>query len=123
MQTVPMNERHRRASTPTRRQFNSLLLGSLSLAWAAVAVPWRANAGHPEAGEKATPALVTDFEDNALLLSQIRYVPVSVQEGKQCGSCALLVQRDGDYGRCGLFQRGQVPVVAYCASWIQKPGA
>jgi hypothetical protein len=65
---------------------------------------------------------VTDFEANALLLSQIRYVAVPGQAGKQCGNCALLIQRDGDHGRYGLFQRGQVPVAAYCTSWVQKPG-
>lgn len=33
---------------------------------------------------------------------------------------ALLVHRDGDSGKCGLFQKGQVPVVADCTSWIKK---
>lgn len=123
MQTDPNDEMRGRGASPTRRQFNGLFLGGLSIALAALALPWRARADHHESDAKATPELVTDFEANALLLSQIKYVAVSALPGKQCGNCALLLQRDGEYGRCGLFQQGQVPVAAHCSSWIQKPGA
>lgn len=107
---------------PTRRQFARMTLGVLSIAVSGVALPRQARADHHAAGEQGTPELVTDFEANKLLLSQTKYVAISVQDGKQCANCVLLLQREGDYGRCGLFQQGQVPVTAYCTSWIKKPG-
>lgn len=41
-------------------------------------------------------------------------------ETSEGANCALLVHRDGDSGKCGLFQKGRVPVVADCTSWIEK---
>ena len=34
----------------------------------------------------------------------------------------VVVERDGEYGKCGLFQQGKVPVTAWCTSWIKKAG-
>ncbi len=118
-----MNQKNNpESSNTTRRQFARMTLGVLSIAVSGVALPRPARADHHAAGEQGTPELVTDFETNKLLLSQTQYVAISVQDGKQCANCVLLLQREGDYGRCGLFQQGQVPVTAYCTSWIKKPG-
>jgi hypothetical protein len=108
----------------SRRSFTKAGLGIAGLAIGSKLMPLPASASHHEAGEEATsPELVTDIESNASLLAAVKYVGVSELEGKQCANCALLIQRDGEYGKCGLFQQGQVPVTAWCTSWIQKAGA
>lgn len=107
----------------SRREFTKVGLGIAGLTVGGQLVPRRAMAGHHEPGEQAAaPELVTDFESNATLLGQVKYVAVSEIEGKQCANCALLIQRDGEVGKCGLFQQGQVPVAAWCTSWIKKAG-
>ncbi len=116
----------------TRRELTRGALGAAGLALVAGVMPRRTRADDhsmPDAtqdqkhGEQAkTPELVSDFPENELLLSQVKYVAVSELEGKQCGNCALLIGRDGDYGRCGLFQKGQVHVTGWCTSYIYKPG-
>lgn len=107
----------------SRRNFTKAGLGIAGLVVGSKLGPLPASAGHHEAGEQTTaPELVTDVESNSMLLSQVKYVAVSELEGKQCANCVLLIQRDGEYGKCGLFQQGKVPVTAWCTSWIQKPG-
>lgn len=108
----------------TRRRFARTALGAAAaIALGRTLDAPAALAAHHEAAEGGeAPKLVNDFPENELLLSQVKYVAVSEIEGKQCANCALLVQRDGEYGKCGLFQKGQVPVEAYCTSWIKKPG-
>lgn len=133
----------------TRRELTRGALGAARLALVAGVMPRRARADDhstpdtmPEAppnampdegrdqkrdqkhGEEAeTARLVSDYPENELLLSQVKYVAVSELENKQCGNCALLIGRDGDYGRCGLFQKGQVHVTGWCTSYIYKPGS
>ena len=108
----------------SRRTFTKAGLGIAGLVIGSKLLPFDARADHHETGEQtATPELVTDIASNAMLLSQVKYLAVSEIEGKQCGSCALLIQRDGDYGRCGLFQQGVVPVAAWCTSYIEKAGS
>jgi hypothetical protein len=125
------NENPKSPRELTRRDFVWLAAGALGASVALPLIPEKATAAHHEEGEgeapeaakvAEAPELVTDVESNALLLSQVKYVPVSEIEGKQCANCVLLIQRDGDYGRCGLFQKGAVPVTAWCTSWIQKAG-
>ena len=107
----------------TRRNFTKAGLGIAGLAFGSRLMPLPASAAHHETGEhSATPDLVTDIESNATLLAQVKYVPVSELEGQQCANCVLLVERDGEYGKCGLFQQGKVPVTAWCTSWIKKAG-
>jgi len=107
----------------SRRAFTKAGLGVAGLALGSKLMPLTAKAGHHEEGEKSSaPELVTDIEGNATLLAQVKYVAVSELEGKQCANCALLIQRDGEYGKCGLFQQGKVPVTAWCTSWIKKAG-
>ncbi|MFK7899102.1 MAG: high-potential iron-sulfur protein [Myxococcota bacterium] len=86
-------------------------------------MPTTSRAGHHEEGESVSATkLVSDFPENVALLGAVKYVPISVIEGKNCSNCQLLLQNDGVSGRCGLFQKGNVPVTAYCTSWIQKAG-
>ena len=107
----------------SRRAFTRAGLGVAGLAMGSQLMPRRARAGHHEEGEQvAAPELVTDYDTNATLLAQVKYVAVSEIEGKQCGNCALLIQREGEVGKCGLFQQGKVPVTAWCTSWIKKAG-
>lgn len=107
----------------SRRNFTKVGLGIVGVAVGSKLIPGNASAGHHEEGEPAgPPELVTDIESNATLLAQVKYVAVSELEGKQCGNCALLIQRDGEVGKCGLFQQGKVPVTAWCTSWIKKAG-
>ena len=107
----------------TRRTFTKAGLGIAGLVVGSNLMPLRASADHHESGEEAAaPELVTDIASNATLLGQVKYVAVSELEGKQCANCALLLQRDGEYGKCGLFQQGKVPVTAWCSSWIKKAG-
>lgn len=107
----------------SRRDFTKLGLGCAAAVVGGSVLPGIAAAGHHEAGEGdgATP-LVTDVPENAGLLTAVKYVAVSEVEGKNCANCQLLLLRDGDVGRCGLFQKGKVPVAAYCTSWIKKAG-
>lgn len=108
----------------SRRTFTKAGFGIAGLVIGSKLLPLGARADHHETGEQAaTPELVTDIAGNEMLLSQVKYLAVSEVEGQQCGSCALLIQREGDYGRCGLFQQGQVPVAAWCTSYIKKPGS
>lgn len=107
----------------SRRNFTKAGLGIVGVALGSKLMPRSASAGHHEADEQATPPeLVTDVASNATLLAQVKYVAVSELEGKQCANCALLIQRDGEVGKCGLFQQGKVPVTAWCSSWIKKAG-
>ncbi len=115
-----INNTDRRIS---RRDFAKAGLGAAALAVGGGLLAKTSAAGHHEAGEASTtPELVSDIAGNASLITAVKYVPVSTVEGKNCANCQLLLQRDGDYGRCGLFQKGMVPVAAYCTSWIQKAG-
>lgn len=108
----------------SRRTFTKAGLGIVGLVVGSKLLPLSARADHHETGEQtSTPELVTEIASNAMLLSQVKYVALSEIEGKQCGSCALLIEREGDYGRCGLFQQGQVPVAAWCTSYIEKAGS
>lgn len=115
-----------RESKITRRGFTRGALGAAGCVIGLGLLPNGAAADHHAAGESeeaAPPTLVSEVPGNELLLSQVRYVAVSELEGKQCSNCALLVARNGDYGRCGLFQKGQVHATGWCTSWILKPGA
>lgn len=107
----------------SRRHFTKLGLGAAAAVFGGSVLSGTAAAGHHEEGEGdgASP-LVTDVPDNASLLAAVQYVAVSEIDGKNCANCQLLLQRDGDVGRCGLFQKGKVPVAAYCTSWIKKAG-
>ncbi|MHA7837303.1 MAG: high-potential iron-sulfur protein [bacterium] len=108
----------------SRRAFAKAGLGAAALVIGAGLWPRTSGAGHHEAGEgESEPTLVTDVPENAGLLTAVQYVAVSEIEGKNCGNCQLLLEREGEVGRCGLFQKGKVPVSAYCTSWIQKAGA
>lgn len=107
----------------SRRDFAKAGLGAAALMVGGAILPKTGAAGHHEAGEAAeAPEQVSDFPENAGLIGAVKYVPVSAVEGKNCSNCQLLIQREGEYGRCGLFQKGNVPVAAYCTSWIQKAG-
>ena len=106
----------------TRRNFTWMALGALGVAAAPAALTTTARAEHHESEETKPPTVVDEIEANAMLLSQVKYVSVSELEGKQCANCALLLESNGEYGRCGLFQQGKVPVTAWCSSWIKKPG-
>ena len=103
----------------TRRDFNRLALSTVGAAVAASASALEASAAHHEE-EVAAPKTVTEVDSNALLLSQVQYVPVSEKPDQRCANCALLIAREGDYGKCGLFMEGQVPVTAWCTSWVQR---
>lgn len=108
----------------SRRDFAKAGLGAAALIVGGTSLPRPSAAGHHEEGEAAsTPKLVSDFPENASLIGAVSYVAVSEIEGKNCSNCQLLLQNDGKSGRCGLFQKGNVPVTAYCTSWIQKAGA
>jgi hypothetical protein len=120
--TVSKTETKAATRVIKRRDFTRFAVGALGVALAPAALSSTARAGHHEGAEDRAPTLVTDVESNTLLLSQVKYVPVSELDGKRCGNCALLLEREGEYGRCGLFQQGKVPVSAWCTSWIQKPG-
>ena len=112
-----------RADRPiTRRRFHRMAFGALCAAAAPATLTRPAVAGHHETASEDAPEWVTDIASNELLLSQVKYVAVSETEGKQCGNCALFLERQGNHGRCGLFQKGRVPETAWCTSWIQKPG-
>ena len=107
----------------SRRHFTKLGLGAAAAVLGGTVLPRTAAAGHHEGGDgDGAPPLVTDVPENASLLTAVQYVAVSEIEGKNCANCQLLLQRDGDVGRCGLFQKGKVPVAAYCTSWIKKAG-
>ena len=108
----------------SRRDFAKVGLGAAAAVVGAGLLPKASLAGHHEAGEGgAEPVLVTDVSENAGLLGAVKYVAVSETDGKNCGNCQLLLERNGDVGRCGLFQKGKVPVAAHCTSWIKKSGA
>ena len=111
----PSNEK-----TFSRRDFHRLALGAIGASVATAAPVFDALADHHEAAEGTTPELVTDVESNALLLGQVKYVNVSATEGQQCGNCALLIAREGEHGKCGLFVQGKVPATGWCTSWVQK---
>lgn len=108
----------------SRRAFAKAGLGAAAAVMGAGLMPRISRADdHEAAKESNAPVLVTDVAENAGLLGAIKYVAVSETEGKNCGNCQLLIERDGEVGRCGLFQKGKVSVAAHCTSWIQKAGA
>ncbi len=107
----------------SRRDFGRVTLGVAGAALGAPLIARTAGAGHHETQAEGAPELVTDVASNATLLGQVKYVAVSEKEGQHCANCALLLQNNGDYGKCGLFQQGQVHTTGWCTSWIQKPGA
>lgn len=117
---MSQDETDRRLS---RREFTRAGLAVAASVAGTALLPSTAAAGHHEANEAANePQQVTDIAANAALLTAVKYDAVSEIDGKNCENCQLLLQRDSDVGRCGLFQKGVVPVSAYCTSWIQKAG-
>lgn len=107
-------------NTISRRDFHRLALGAVGATVATATPVFDALADHHEAAEGAAPELVTDVESNSLLLGQVKYVNASATEGQQCGNCALLIAREGEYGKCGLFVQGKVSAGGWCTSWVQK---
>ena len=106
----------------SRRDFGRASVGLVGVALGTQLLPASAFGAHHEGGEGREPELVSDVAGNQLLLSQVKFVAASEIDGKNCGNCALLLQREGEYGKCGLFAQGQVPVGGWCTSWILKPG-
>jgi High potential iron-sulfur protein len=96
----------------TRRELGRVGIGlALAVCGASIGV-------RPVRAEDA--ALVDELPENAALIKAISYVNQSAVAGANCGNCALYLGGAAPKGRCGLFQRGVVPVTGHCVSWIKK---
>ena len=75
---------------------------------------------HLARGSEADRRLVTDFPEQAAMISALRYVGRSEDPVRHCASCQFFTLRvDGKLGNCMFFAQGLVEAGGHCDYWVE----
>lgn len=119
------------SNTTSRRQFLKILGASAFAAPAILKTELASAQAQPSVPVAATDpmAIALGYSEDATKVDTTKYPKRAGVEGAKqfCSNCVLLVQsgikipgKDGEWGKCGLFQSGLVSTKGWCNSWALK---
>jgi hypothetical protein len=80
--------------------------------------------------EDDTQAKALGYVEDASKVDKVKFPKKAAPDGdkQKCSTCMLLQKgglkadgKEGEYGKCSLFQKNVVAVNGWCNSWVAKP--